>query len=235
MRIRSTLLTLALFSGVAHADAVQKLVDEAMALYERAGALAKLETAYANSKRADILFGMGRIHVDRGDCVRAIEVYRQFLESKPGPRSTQIVTEKIAECQAILARSEPALEPEPEPERAPSTPQTRTIERPWYTDVAGDVLVIAGVGALGASAYFANGARADLERAKSGGANGVTLADYTMLRERADDRRSYAFIAAGVGGALLLGGLVKFAVGDRTEIVPVASPSVASIAIGGRF
>lgn len=235
MRARGMLLIAILCGGVAYADPVQKLVDEATTLYERAdlaGALEKLEAAYAKSKRADILFGIGRIHVDRGDCTKAIDVYRRFLESKPGPRSTQIATEKIAECQAILARTAPPPPTEPAPVAAP---RTRTITHAWYTDIAGDLLVIAGLGAAGVSAYFANASSADIERANAGGGGGVSLEDYRQLTDRAADRKRDAWIAAGVGGALVVGGLLKLALTDRTEVVPVASPTGGGVAIGGRF
>ncbi len=229
------LLSIVFLAGVAHADPVQDLVDEATTLYERAdlaGALEKLEAAYARSQRADILFGIARIHVDRGDCDKAIGVYRRFLESKPGPRSTQIATEKIAECQAILARTAPKPAPAPEPSREP---RTKTIEHAWYTDIVGDVLLVGGLGALGASAYFANGARADTDRANAGGAAGVTLDDYYALRDRATDRRRTAWIAGGIGGALVIGGVLKYALTDRTEVVPVVSSTSGGVALGGRF
>jgi|GEM_PF-1740072 len=242
MRVGSTLVSLGLLLGIAgsrvYADATQTLVDEATALYERAdlaGALAKLEAAYAKSARADILFGIARIHVERGDCTKGIEVYRKFLESKPGPRSTQIATEKIAECQTILAHSQPDVaEPEPPP-RTPSgpiAPRTRTITHAWYTDVVGDVLVVVGLGAVGTSIYFARSAADDVARANEGGTGGVTLADYTALRERADDEKRYAWFAAGVGGALVISGLFKYALSDRTEVVPIAGGGVA---VRGRF
>lgn len=231
------LLLFVILCGVARAEPVQDLVDEATALYERAdlaGALEKLEAAYARSKRPDILFGIGRIHVDRGDCTKAIDVYRRFLESKPGPRSTQIATEKIAECQAILGRSTPPASP-PRSNVPASMPRTRTVEHPWYTDVVGDVLLVAGVGALGTSAYFANGARADIDRASAGAPSGISLEEYTRLTDRADNRRRNAWIAASVGGALVLGGVLKLALSDRTEVVPVASPTGGGVALGGRF
>lgn len=233
--MRTLGLLLLLLCAPAYADPVQDLVDEATTLYEHAdlaGALEKLESAYAQSKRADILFGIARIHVDRGDCTKAIDVYRRFLESKPGPRSTQIATERIAECQAILARSAP---PPPRPAPPPPAPAARTIHHAWYTDVVGDVLVVGGIAALGASVYFANGARSDIDRANAGGPAGVTLEDYTSLTDRAGDRRRNAWIAGGVGGALAIGGLLKLALTDRAEVVPVLSPTASGVALGGRF
>jgi tetratricopeptide (TPR) repeat protein len=237
-----------LLATSAYADKAQKLVDEAAQLYEQAdlaGALAKLEQAYEQSKRPDILFGIARIHVDRGNCAKAIDVYRAFLESKPkpGPRSTQVATQKIAECQKILATAEPPKpEPVPEPapvpapvvepprrEQPPAAP--RVVLRPWYTDVVGDVLVIGGLAGLGVGAYLFTAAGSDVDAANAGGAGGVTAAEYIALRDRADRRYMYATIGAGVGGALLIGGILKYAISDRTEVVPTRS----GIALRGRF
>jgi hypothetical protein len=250
MIVRS-LLVVGLLVATAHADATQKLVDDAAKLYERAdlsGALDKLEQAYARSKRPDILFGIARIHVDRGNCSKAIEVYRTFLESspKPGPRSTQVATERIAECQKILGMAEPTPDPKPEPKAEPKAepiatprratprrdvPAVRVVHRPWYSDVLGDVLVLGGVAGLGAGAWFYTRARADVDAANGGGAGGVTAAEYIVLRDRAERRHTYAAFAAGAGGALLVGGILKYALSTRTEVVPVTS----GVAIRGRF
>lgn len=249
MRLVGIPLITCVLASAALADSTQALVDEAAKLYEQAdlaGALAKLEKAYERSKRADILFGIARIHVDRGNCAKAIEAYRSFLESrpKPGPRSTQIATEKIAECQRILATSEPS-EPEPEPEPDPEprvepveTPMTRVVRRPWYTDVVGDALVLGGVAGVAVGAYFFVGARSDVDEANRGGAGGVTAEEYLTLRDRAKDRHTYATIAASVGGVLVLGGILKYALGDRTEVVPVhtvGGGTSGGLAIRGRF
>jgi hypothetical protein len=255
MRGAVAVVVVGALAGSAHADSTQKLVDEATKLYETAdlaGALAKFEQAYAQSKRSDILFSMARIHVDRGNCPKAIEMYRLFLESKPkpGPRSTQIATEKIAECQKIIASAEPAKSepppvpaPAPEPAPAPApvpspvvaAPATRTVERPWYTDVVGDLLVVGGVVGIGVGAYFFSAARDDVEQANAGGPGGVSADEYVSLRDRAERRHTYAAISGGIGGALLVGGIIKYAIGDRTEVVPMTSASAGGVAIRGRF
>jgi hypothetical protein len=189
---------------------------------------------------------MARIHVDRGNCTKAIEMYRLFLESKPkpGPRSTQIATEKIAECQKVIASAEPAkpepppqAEPEPEPEPRPVVvaPVARTVERAWYTDVVGDLLVVGGVVGIGVGAYFFTAARDDVDQANAGGPGGVTAEQYVSLRDRAERRHTYAAISGGIGGALLVGGIIKYAIGDRTEVVPMTSASAGGVAIRGRF
>jgi tetratricopeptide (TPR) repeat protein len=242
---RAVCLVLLALATEAAADATDKLVEEAAKLYEQAdlaGALAKLEKAYARSKRPDVLFGIARIHVDRGNCAKAIEVYREYLESKPkpGPRSTQIATEKIAECQKVIAATTPApaepvepapvAEPEPKAELDRVVP-TKTIERAWYTDVVGDVLVLGGLAGLATGGWFYMGARDDVDAANGGGAGGVTAAEYISLRDRAERRHLYAAIGAGVGGALLVGGILKFSLGDRTEVVPAPG----GVALRGSF
>lgn len=253
MRPALSLLLVASVVTSAHADKrgtkpdpIQVLVDEAAKLYEQAdlaGALAKLEEAYEESKRPDILFGIGRIHVDRGNCKKAIDVYRVFLESKPkpGPRSTQIATEKIAECQKILGAEPPAppkheeVPPVQEEEPDHAEPETRTVRRAWYTDVVGDVLILGGVAGLGAGGWFFLGARSDVDAANTGGAGGVTADQYIELRDRAERRFTYAAIGASIGGALIVGGIVKYVLSDRTEVVPIATETTSGVALRGRF
>jgi hypothetical protein len=51
------------------------------------------------------------------------------------------------------------------------------------------------------------------------------------LRDRAERRHLYAAIGAGVGGVLIVSGILKFAISDRTEVVPISG----GIALRGDF
>lgn len=222
-------------TAAAQPDAAQPHVDAAMKRYEAedlAGALEELTIAYDKVPRPDILFAMARIHDERGDCARAIVTYRKFLETKPGPNSTRIATDVIAKCQKVLAASgepvpeepevvAPVAEPEkpPEPEPLPAAPETRTVQRAWYTDPIGDALVAAGAGGLILGGVFYLSARTDVAKADRGGAGGVTLAEHTELADSADKKQLYAGIAAGAGAALIVAGVVRYLTGDRTETI----------------
>jgi hypothetical protein len=234
-------------------DPVQAHVDRAMALYEAAdlaGAMQELTAAYAMSPRADLLWAMGRIHVERGECAEAIDAYRRFLASDPGPSSTEIATEAIATCQRVLAASGvappadaapepgPSPPPEPGPVAASPPPAPRTRVKPWYTDTLGDTLV--GAGALGGAGavVLMLSARRDLARADEGAAGGVPLAEHTRLTDRADIKQRWAAVAGGVGAALVVGGVVRFLTGDRREVVVVTaagSDRGVALTVHGRF
>ncbi len=223
------------------ADAAQPHVDAAMQRYEAedlAGALEELTVAYEKVPRPDILFAMAKIHDERGDCARAIVTYRKFLETRPGPNSTRIATDVIARCQKVLAASgepvppepttsAPAVEPEqpPEPAPLPPEPETRTVKRAWYTDPIGDALVATGAGGLILGGVLYLSARTDVAKADRGGAGGVTLAEHAELADSADQKQLYAGIAAGAGAALIIGGVLRYMTGDRTETVIIEPTS----------
>lgn len=236
----------------------QQLVADAMARYEAAdlsGALDLLAQAYALDPRPDILFAKGRIHVERGECVEAIDAYRRFLTSKPGPNSTEIATKAIAECQRILAASgQPVDDPPPDADRSgatagedvtplggdagPPPPTTRTRIRPWYADKLGDGLVLGGGAAGVTAALLYLSARSDVSRADEGGPGGVSLEEYNRLTERAETKQLWAGVAGAAGAALIVAGVVRYTIGDRTEtiaIAPAATAGGGSITLGWRF
>lgn len=266
------LLALALFAAPADAQPAsgpaatsEKLVADAMTRYEAAdlgGALDLLAQAYALDPRPDILFAKGRIHVERGECVEAIDAYRRFLTSKPGPNSTDIATRAIAECQRILAASgKPVAVPPPDGDGdggdgddgdavgkdvtpagpvdlGPPSPTTRTRVRPWYTDTLGDGLVLGGAAAGVTAGLLYRSARSDVSRADEGGPGGVSLEEHDRLTERAETKQLWAGVAGAAGAALIIGGVVRYVTGDRTEtitIAPAAGAGGGSVTLGWRF
>ena len=251
----SSVLVVALIAPPALAqpkDPAQDKVDKAMAFYEAedlARALEELEAAYALSPRPDILFAMAKIHDERGDCAKAITTYRKFLETKPGPNSTRIATDVIAKCQKVLAASGEPVPAEPVDTRPPQpvdpvdtgapaepepTPEAATRTRPWYTDTLGDGLVAAGTAGLILGGVFYLSARTDVSKANQGGAGGITLDEHAELTDSADKKQLWAGIAAGAGAALIIGGVVRYLTGDRSERITVEATG-AGAAVGWRF
>ncbi len=233
-------------------DPAQAGVDRAMAYYEAADltrAMEELTAAYALSPRPDILWAMARIHVERGECREAIDAYQRFLESDPGPNSTQIATDAIATCERSLAASATARPPQdPAPvARRPATdaptpvdpgPAPRPHGAPWYTDRVGDALV--GAGALGgvAAGLLFRAALRDNRRADEGSPGGATLTEFTRLGERAEQRRLWAGLAGAASAALVIGGIVRFTSRDRPDPLVVGATGDAdggSVTLGGRF
>ena len=236
----------------ASADAHRAAGDAHYEAGNLAAAMAAYQAAYKLDPRGEFLFSMARIESDRGDCAASIALYRRFLAGGPGPNSTRAAEEAIATCEQKLAASgagatadpEPPAPTTPEPSRPPPEPQpvplpaTRSVTRPFYTDVVGDLLVGAGVAGLATGGAFYLLARRDVAEAERGGAGGVSLPEYEALADRADRRQRYAAIAGGVGAALIAGGIVRYLTSDRTETVRV-SPAVgaggASVTLDLRF
>ncbi len=214
-----------------------------------AAAMAEYKKAYELVPAGEFLWAMAQIESARGDCAAANVLYRRYLATGLKPSAVKQVTGIIQECERTLAASgarpvpdqpsEPPREPERlEPQPLPAEPERRTVIRPWYTDTLGDALV--GVGAVGliTGGTFLLLARADIARANSGGLGGVSQDEYDLLEIRAERRQLYGAIAGGVGAALVVGGVVRFMTGDRTETIEV-KPSVAadgaSVTLGLRF
>jgi hypothetical protein len=245
-------------STTAPADAAQSHVDAAMALYaaaDLAGALDELTKALAIDPRPDILFGIARIHMERGDCVNAMRAYRTYLESRPGPNSTQVATEAIESCQKILsAMGDQTIATEPDgdargrnhassatasllPAREPA-PVQRRVNRGWYRDRVGGALVAgAALGFAGGGALWLS-ARSDIDRANQRGTDGVTLAEAHDREDAASRKQRWSLVAGSAGAALLIGGVLRYALADHTDTIELSPPpsgAGATVTVGWRF
>jgi len=101
------------------------------------------------------------------------------------------------------------------PEPGPSEPPRSETDRPFYTDVFGDVLVIGGVAAfvLGGVAY--NAARTDISNAEKVN----TIEKYEDLVDKAHTKRLAAVALAGGGAVLVTAGVLRFMMRDKhTEV-----------------
>lgn len=154
-----------------------------------------------------------------GHCEPAIEHYRQFIEAVPKGEAADAARDNITECEAVLAKAEPAPEPaaplepaEPLPplEHAPEADAPDTNERGahWARDPVGGALAGAGVVALAIGGGLYGRAKADERSA-------MRATDVITYGERID--RAFTLSRAGVsvmifGGALVVGGVVRWAV-----------------------
>src|SRR6185295_11530530 len=129
---------------------------------DTATALTEFEAAYAETQRPDLLYVIGRLYAARDDCARAIEYFKRFLDTGPGPNATQGARKEIATCEATLAaKPQPpppdVTPPPPDVTPPPSTTvdvtRTAPAPRPFWKDPAGDALVGGGV-ALGIAAVI---------------------------------------------------------------------------------
>jgi tetratricopeptide (TPR) repeat protein len=217
-------------------------IERASAAYdqERFGeALNELMTAYALDPDPELLYAIGQIHVKLGQCTEAIVFYKRFLDSKPGANEAAIVKKAIKSCETAPPKSEPPKPeppkpepPKPEPPQPPRgepAPTVISTTSPWYTDVVGDVLTGAGI-AAGVTGFVlyrsALSVRDDADRAP-------TYEQHEELVDRAKSRQTIGVAVAAGGGALVVAGLIRYFVGDRTEqhrvdVTPAADGGVVS-------
>jgi hypothetical protein len=224
-------------------------------------ALVELEAAYKLDAQPDLLFAIGQVLVKLSRCGDAIVYYERFLATKPPVKPTAATREAITVCKGRLdseppTKVEPAPEPQTEPRTEPNTepvddsPNTEVADtqvpvdeppidtpprRRWYKDPIGGVLVGAGLASGVTGVVFYSSARGDLDGAESAG----TYQQSEDLVDRAGRKRLYAAIAGGAGAALVVFGVVRYAMsggGDEAPAVTVAPTSDGGIvAWSGRF
>src|SRR6187401_3341409 len=112
----------------ARADAkaeAQQHIDKAMAHHQEGRfkeALAELMFAYSLDPRAELLYGIGQVHVKLGDCAQAITFYERFLTTRPEGGAATSAREAIDVCKTnpptlpdpVPTTTEPTL-PDPPP------------------------------------------------------------------------------------------------------------------------
>lgn len=252
---RSLLLLLALVPTPALADAkseAQAHIEKATAFHAEGKlkeALEQLTLAYALDPRPELLYAIGQVHVQLGNCAQAISFYERFLSTKPGAGPSAAAKEAIQTCKTMpppAPEPEPTPEPQPPPEPAPApeppppvAPRAEeppsTGPKPWYKDVLGDALVGGGVVAGVLSVVFyqqMNGKLDDAERA-------MTYEDHDAARDDAKSKRNLS-IAFGAGGVVLIGaGIARYMLRDtgerKTKVAVTPTSEGGLITWMGRF
>lgn len=177
--------------------------------------------AYEQTGEPKFLYTRAQAERRAGRCEDAIALYEEFLETKPAEKAQELARKYIEECRALLPpepEPEPVPEPEPDPVDDPTTddrvgPEPPIVDdppppKPWYRDPWGDALV--GIGVVAATA--------------GGAMVGVAYRDANAADDASDDRafgqeldraqtlERAGAITLGVGAALLVGGVVRWAV-----------------------
>lgn len=262
--IRRAACVLALGAGIAFGDpkADAKVhLDKAAAFHAQGkfvDALFELDAAYVLTPDPGLLYAMAQVQVKLERCAEAIPNYERFLASKPADKAEKAAREAIAACKATIAKPEPRPEPKPDapppipaPKREPTAPARPQVaeaplppiapppEKPargrsWYADPLGGALVGVGVAGGFVGVLLYRKASSDIDAAERAANYGGS----EDLVDRAASRRRIATIAGVAGGALVIGGVIRYVmVGGREQrqvaIVPTAGG--AAVTFGGRW
>jgi hypothetical protein len=148
-------------SSVAFADAksdAKAHIEKATAFHAEGKfkeALEQLTLAYTLDPKPELLYAIGQVHVQLGECDKAISFYERFLSSKPKPAPGPAAAAKEA-IDTCKTQPPPQKDPEPPPpQKDPEPPPIKDVEpppikeeqppiketppesgaKPWYKDV----------------------------------------------------------------------------------------------------
>ncbi len=230
----------------------QALVSEAQILFSEGnfGDAAKLiEKAYLIEPVPELLFPWAQAEREQGNCRAAIDLYGRLLEEIPEGRMADSARSNIALCEEEMPPEEETVavvddepleeidEPEPEPE---PVAVTKTDEQPkakqWFKDPAGGVLTGLGVVGVGAGAALLIVARGTA----NGAPDAASLDDYNAQSDSALTQRNAGAGVLSVGGALLVAGVIRYAlVAKKNKASATASvwtaPGSGGVVLSGRF
>lgn len=208
---------------------------------EYANAVKDFRIAYALDPRPEILFAWAQAERKYGRCSQATKLYTRFLKSRPSEQQAGAARTGIDLCkdqpdttpgdpEDAEPEEKPVVEekpPEPEPEPPPPPPRPRV-------DVVGISLLGVGV-ALGAT----GGALLGVGENKAKQLGDVTTYEaYSDGVGQVRTLRIAGSVLAGVGGALIIGGIVKLLVHKRQSRRDVAfwtDPQGAGMIVRMRF
>jgi hypothetical protein len=185
-------------------------------LFERgrfADAAAAFSEAYAESGDPAHLFGRAQALRRAGNCKAAIDVFEEFIAAGPPASDIHEAEAVIKDCREILGDEAEPQPPPPIPPIVDADPDPLPPTRPrWWRDPAGGVLLGGGlaVAVTGAALYGVSFSRAN---------DGVGESEMQFEDRRQSVRNSSAagISLLAVGGALVLGAVIRYAVVSRAK------------------
>ncbi len=231
-----------------------------------AEAATMLERAYLIEPKSELLYPWAQAEREQGHCDVAVDLYRRFLASHgEGPiadnarghietceselgvaggavgEDEEVVEviddeEELADEDELDALVEEEPESDPDPVPAKLEDEDPPKAKKWYLDPIGGVLTgvgLVGVGVGAALVITATSAADDAPDAAS-------VTDYMDERDRATTMRNAGAAVLSVGGALLVGGVVRYLiVAKKNKATPTAAvwyvPGSGGVALSGRF
>jgi hypothetical protein len=199
-------------------------------------AAAAFAREYETNPDPALLFGRAAALKRSGDCLSALSAFEAFIAAGPPAPDVEEAERQIDDCQAIVEATAKAAmqrsnaaEPAPTATAAEPAPSDRAPDT-WYRDPIGGTLVGTGAAILvgGAGLYGASFGVAARERPD-------------MQSEHESRRRQVRSLAAtgiplmAAGAAILVGGIVRWAVLARRQRAQSGAGMLGSPALVWRF
>jgi hypothetical protein len=175
-------------------------------------------TAYAEAyaEQGDIAFLYARAQAEQrsGDCTAATQTYESFIATQPKPEWADAARAEMQKCRAIVdahaaARSEPEPAPaEPGPEPPAQDQQPSPPSRPWHRDPTAIALLAGGGATAVVGAALLGTAHATQNDAESAD----DIIEYGTHNDRAFVMSRVGIGVLALGGALVVGGVIRYAV-----------------------
>jgi hypothetical protein len=240
----------------ASADEHAKRARVAYDLQDWDKSIHEYQAAYQAEQRPEFLWALAQAQRMGGDYKAAIDSYKAFKRLDVSTTQANAAELQITKCEALEAKKEAeaakaANRAKPAPTAEAKTPTTapkptKHEEQPaapdqehWYSDAFGHILFFTGLAVSGVGGYFLLTGNSDV-RNTSGGYDEVTT--------RQDSGKKKQVIGTGglaVGGALMVGGIVRYLVvgngqsppeRDRQPAVGLAVlPGQAAVSVSGHF
>jgi hypothetical protein len=228
------LLVLAMLGEPAMKPEAKRHLDgglRAFQVQDYATAISEFQVGFEIDPRREFLYALGQAERMSGDCEKAIRSYDAFLMTNPPDRQAEPARQNIKRCKEELVAKTPAPpKPEPAPEPMPQPvavtpippPAPRPVDKAWYTDAWGDVLVGGGVAALVIGGLVWSGAQDDIAAAHGS----MSYPDFSAHADGAETRQTIGVVTMIAGGALVAGGVVRYWLRPRVSIAPMAGAGV---------
>jgi tetratricopeptide (TPR) repeat protein len=207
-------------------------------LKDYAGAIEAFEAGYVLDAQPIFLYDKAQAQRLSGNCRAAIETYKVFLATDPPANEATRARKNIANCEAQLP---PVVEPKPEldTELAPVEEDKREQpiasvqreDRAWWGDGIGMTLLTTGVISLGVGVGFAVSAQAAADDTNLA----VDTTQWSAAYERWSRDRLIAGVALGAGATLVVSGVLRLSLRDRSVAVTPTGSHGAMVSLGGAW
>lgn len=206
-----------------------------------------LEKAYLIEPKPELLYPWAQAERNQGNCDIAIALYEQFLDSGAKGQFADAARQNIERCREETGGDggedvdvgeveeiveDDAVEEERERPRAKEgKPTDDRKPRKWYADPAGGVMFAVGLVGVGVGGGLLGVATSTADKAPDADTND----DYVAQRERATALRNGGAAALAIGGALLVGAVIRYALVARKQKESSTALRFDGLTVSGRF